>query len=97
MTVRTTLSFTERHHRFLTEQVERGVFATASAGVAAAVERMMQDEEARAVMMDALADEIRARAAAPRAAYRDEDETFADALSLIADAADAEDDAAGRR
>lgn len=83
MTVKTTLSFTDRHHRFLTEQVEKGVYATTSASVAAAVEQMMQDEEARQVMLSALAEEVRARAATPRAAYRDEDETFAAALAEI--------------
>ena len=84
MTVKTTLSFTDRHHRFLTEQVERGVYATASASVAAAIEQMIQDEEARQVMLSALADEVRARAATPRDAWRDEEETFAAALAEIA-------------
>ena len=83
MTVKTTLSFTDRHHRFLTEQVEKGVFASTSASVAAAVEQMMQDEEARQVMLSALADEIRVRASTPRAAYRDADETFAAAFAAI--------------
>lgn len=81
MTVRTTLSFTDRHHRFLTEQVEKGVFATTSAAVAAAVEQMAQDEEARDAMLTGLADEIRARAATPPEFYRDEEETFAAALA----------------
>lgn len=83
MTVKTTLSFTDRHHRFLSEQVEKGIFATTSAGVAAAIEQMMQDEEARQVALAALADEIRARASTPREAYRDEDETFAAAFAEI--------------
>ena len=83
MTVKTTLSFTDRHHRFLTEQVEKGVYATASASVAAAIEQMMQDEEARQVMLSALAEEIRARAATPRESYRGEDETFAAAFAEI--------------
>ncbi len=83
MTVKTTLSFTERHHQFLTEQVARGVFATTSAGVAAAVEQMIQDEEARQIMLSALAEEISARTATPRAAYRGEDVTFAAAFAEI--------------
>lgn len=83
MTVKTTLSFTDRHHRFLTEQVEKGIYATASASVAAAIEQMIQDEEARQVMLSALADEVRARASTPREAYRGEDETFAAALAEI--------------
>ena len=31
MTVKTTLSFTDRHHQFLSEKVGQGVFATQSA------------------------------------------------------------------
>ncbi|ASP23315.1 antidote_CC2985: putative addiction module antidote protein (plasmid) [Antarctobacter heliothermus] len=77
MTVKTTLSFTDRHHRFLQEQVDKGVFATTSAGVASAVERLIQDEETRTVMLDALAAEIRNRAATPPQDYVDEDATFA--------------------
>jgi antitoxin ParD1/3/4 len=44
MTVKTTLSFTDRHHQFLLEKVAQGIFATQSAAVAAALEQMMQDE-----------------------------------------------------
>lgn len=38
MVFKTTLSFTDRHHRFLTEKVGDGVFASRSAAVAAALE-----------------------------------------------------------
>ena len=34
MTVKTTLSFTDRHHLFLSEKVSEGVYATQSAAVA---------------------------------------------------------------
>ena len=37
MTVKTNLSFTDRHHRYLLEKVCQGVFATRSAAVAAAI------------------------------------------------------------
>jgi Arc/MetJ-type ribon-helix-helix transcriptional regulator len=43
MTVKTTLSFIDRHHHFLMEKVGQGVFATQSAAVAAALEQMMLD------------------------------------------------------
>lgn len=79
MTVRTTLSFTDRHHRFLVRKVEEGVFATASAAVAAAVEQMMEDERAREAALGALADEIRARMATPRDAFISTEDAFADA------------------
>ncbi len=77
MTVKTTLSFTERHHKYLKERVGEGIYASTSAAVAAAVERMMEDEAAREVALDAMADEIRRRAATPRDAFAGHDETFA--------------------
>jgi antitoxin ParD1/3/4 len=83
MTVKTTLSFTDRHHRFLAEKVGQGVFATQSAAVAAALEQMMQDEEERNVALQALAQEIRARMETPRDALIDQDEAFAAARASI--------------
>jgi Arc/MetJ-type ribon-helix-helix transcriptional regulator len=76
MTVKTTLSFTDRHHRFLTEKVGEGVFASASAAVAAALEQMIEDEVARRQAVDALVEEIRARLATPAADYLDLDDVF---------------------
>lgn len=83
MTVKTTLSFTDRHHQFLSEKVEQGVFATQSAVVAAALEQMMQDEEERAVALQALAQEIGARMETPRDAFIDQDDAFAAARASI--------------
>lgn len=83
MTVKTTLSFTDRHHQFLSEKVGRGVFATQSAAVAAALEQMMQDEQERDVALSALAQEIRARMETPREAFTDQDDAFAAARRTI--------------
>ena len=83
MTVKTTLSFTDRHHQFLAEKVGQGVFATQSAAVAAALEQMMQDEEEREIALSALAREIRARMETPRAASIDQDDAFAAACGTI--------------
>lgn len=83
MTVKTTLSFTDRHHRFLSEKVGQGVFATQSAAVAAALEQMMQDEEERNVALQALAQEIRARMETPRDAFIDQEDAFATARASI--------------
>ena len=83
MTVKTTLSFTDRHHNFLSEKVGQGIFATQSAAVAAALEQMMQDEEEREIALSALAQEIRARMETPRAAFIDQDDAFASARSNI--------------
>jgi antitoxin ParD1/3/4 len=83
MTVKTTLSFTDRHHQFLSEKVGQGVFATQSAAVAAALEQMMQDEEERNVALEALAQEIRARMETPRDAFIDHGDAFAAARASI--------------
>ena len=83
MTVKTTLSFTDRHHRFLTNKVGEGVFASQSAAVAAALEQMIRDEEDREIALGALADEIRARLRTPRSNYIEADEAFAAARGHI--------------
>lgn len=83
MTVKTTLSFTDRHHRFLSDKVGAGVFASQSAAVAAALEQMMRDEEERDAALGALIDEIRVRTATPRSEFLDEDEAFASARATL--------------
>ncbi len=83
MTVKTTLSFTDRHHLFLLEKVGQGVFATQSAAVAAAVEQMMQDEVEREVAISALAEEIRARLQTPRSEFVDHEQVFSSARAAI--------------
>ena len=83
MTVKTTLSFTDRHHHFLAEKVGQGVFATQSAAVATALEQMMQDEQERDVALSALAHEIRSRMETPRDAFIDLDNAFAAARVTI--------------
>jgi len=77
MTVRTTLSFTERHHKFIVDQVEEGVYATQSAMVADAIESMIRHQEEREIALMAMADEIRRRAATPRDQFVSEEEAFA--------------------
>ena len=83
MTHKTTLSFTDRHHRFLTEKVGEGVFASQSAAVAAALEQMIRDEEERAIALDAMADDIRARLRTPPTDYTDPEAVFANARRRI--------------
>lgn len=84
MTVKTTLSFTDRHHRFLAERVEQGVYASQSAAVAAAVEQMMQDERERDLALGLMAEEIRARMATPREDFVEPEAAFAAARAMIA-------------
>lgn len=83
MTVKTTLSFTDRHHRFLTEKVAQGVFASQSAAVAAALEEMMREEEERQIALDAMSAEIRSRMQTPHSDYLDLADAFAAARHRI--------------
>ena len=83
MTVKTTLSFTDRHHRFLMRSINDGVFATQSAAVAAAIEQMIQDQDEREVALTALAQEIRARTQTPRSEFVDQDKAFSAARAAI--------------
>ena len=61
MTVKTTLSFTERHYEFLKRKVEEGVYATASAGVAAVIELMMAEAKTQKMARLAFRKEIARR------------------------------------
>ena len=85
MTVRTTLSFTDRHHSFLVRKVQEGVFASTSAAVGSAVEAMIEDEVARETALEAMAAEIRARMATQAGAYRGMEEVFADVRAGLAE------------
>ncbi|MCY3875171.1 MAG: hypothetical protein OXF88_12870 [Rhodobacteraceae bacterium] len=83
MTIKTTLSFTDRHHRFLSEKVGEGVFATQSAAVASAIEQMMQGEQEREIALSALAAEIRARMQTVRSEYVDDAQAFSAARAAV--------------
>ncbi len=83
MTVKTTLSFTDRHHRFLIDKVGEGVFASQSAAVAAALEQMIRDEEERDLALGSIAAEIRARMKTPRSDYVDRADAFSVARSRL--------------
>ena len=83
MTIKTTLSFTDRHHRFLAEKVGEGVFATQSAAVASAIEQMMQDDQEREIALSALAEEIRARMQTVRSEYVDDEQAFSAARAAV--------------
>ena len=84
MTIKTTLSFTDRHHRFLSEKVGEGVFATQSSAVASAIEQMMQDDREREIALSALAEEIRARMQTVRSEYVDDEQAFSAARAAVA-------------
>jgi len=84
MTVKTSLSFTDRHHRFLAQKVAEGVFASTSAAVAAGVERMIEDEAARETALASMEQEIRRRYATPPGQFVDlEDDGAFDAARAV--------------
>ena len=76
MTMKTTLSFTDRHHAFLKRKVEEGVYATTSAGVAAAVELMMAEAETQELARQAFREEIARRLQTPSSEYVPAEEAF---------------------
>ncbi len=66
MTVKSTVSFTDRHHDFAHKKVAEGFFASVSSVVAAGIERIMQDEVEREVALEAMKNSIKRRMETPR-------------------------------
>ena len=83
MTVKITFYLTDRHHQYLKDKVAEGIYASTSAAVLAAVEQMIEDEQASDAALGAMADEIRSRSTDLREAFFDHDEVFAQALSQL--------------
>ena len=83
MTIKTTLRLSDRHHRFLSEKVGEGIFATQSAAVASAIEQMMQDDREREIALSARAEEIRARMRTERSEYVDDEQAFSAARAAV--------------
>ena len=83
MTTRTTLGLTERHRRFLTEKVGQGEFASESAAVEAALDRMIRDEEERDTALRAMTDAIRSRVRTPATSYVEGHDAFAAARARL--------------
>ena len=65
------------------KKVSDGVFATQSAAVANAIERMMQDEEEWEVALSTLAEEIRLRIRTARSKYVDRQAAFSSAHAAV--------------
>lgn len=66
MTVKSTVSFTDRHHEFAQKKVKEGAFASVSSIVAAGIEQVMQDEAEREVALIAMKEAIVRRMQTPR-------------------------------
>lgn len=65
MTIKTTVSFTDQQHAMALELVKTGDFASVSAVVAHGMRLVHAEREEQAVRLDALREELRARAAIP--------------------------------
>ena len=66
MTVKTAVSFTERHHRFAKRKVQEGSCASVSSLVAQGIERLMKEEREREAVLSGMANAIRTRMQTPR-------------------------------
>jgi antitoxin ParD1/3/4 len=69
MTVKTAVSFTDKHHEFARKKVDEGAFASVSSVVAAGIEQVMRDEAEREAALEAMKDTIRQRMATPRSEF----------------------------
>ncbi|MDG1066870.1 MAG: hypothetical protein P8P40_00630 [Sulfitobacter sp.] len=83
MTVKTTLSFTDRHHDFLKSKVEQGVFATPSAAVAMAIEQLIEDEVHRTNALEAISSVIAKRMETPKSEFISGERIFSNALQQL--------------
>ncbi len=75
MTVKTAVSFTERHHEFAKRKVQEGSCASVSSLVAQGIERLMQEEGEREAVLAGMADAIRARMQTQRSEFIEMDES----------------------
>ena len=66
MTIKSTVSFTDKHHSFAKQKAEEGQHGSVSSVVAAGIERLIQDEEERGIALKAMEETIRARAETSR-------------------------------
>ena len=74
MTVKTAVSFTERHHQFAKQKVQEGSCASVSSLVAQGIERLMLEEQERDAVLSGMADAIKARMQTPRSEFIEMDE-----------------------
>ncbi len=69
MTVKTAVSFTERHHQYAKRKVQEGACASVSSLVAQGIEKLMQEEKEREAALSGMAAAIRERMATPRSDF----------------------------
>lgn len=80
MTVKTAVSFTDRHHEYAKRKVHEGASASVSSVVAQGIEKLIQDENERDAALVAMSDAIKARMQTPRCEFiaMDESDTLFD-------------------
>ena len=86
MTVKTAVSFTDRHHQYAKKKTEEGVYASVSSLVAQGIERMIQDEEEREIALASMAETIQTRLQTPRSDWitvNDDDPMFEQARQRL--------------
>ena len=66
MTIKSTVSFTDRHHQFAKRKVDEGVMPSVSSLVAIGIEQLMQDEADRHAALEAMKETIGRRMHTPR-------------------------------
>lgn len=71
MTVKSTISFTDRHHSYVKRKVQEGAMPSVSSLVAMGLEQMMQDEADRDLALQAMQSSIQSRMDTPRAEWRE--------------------------
>jgi len=74
MTVKTAVSFTERHHQFAKQKVQEGSCASVSSLVAQGIEKLMLEEQERDAVLSGMADAIKARMQTPRSEFIEMDD-----------------------
>ena len=85
MTVKSTVSFTDRHHAFAQRKTAQGEHASHSSVVAAGLEALMQDEADREIALDAMRETIARRLATPEGEWLDGvDDLFSSAKAELA-------------
>lgn len=66
MTVKSTVSFTDRHHEFAQKKVKEGVYASVSSLVAAGIEQVIRDDAEREAALEAMKKMIQKRMETPK-------------------------------
>jgi antitoxin ParD1/3/4 len=82
MTVKSTVSFTDKHHQFAARKVEEGSFASVSSVIAAGIEQLIKEEGEREAILQAMKETIQRRMATPVEEWlelNDENNPFRDA------------------